>query len=164
MYLLYHMYYYGKNNEHEEIKTLGIYSSEQEATKAIERYYKLAGFKKFPKECFCINKYSVDIDTNWKEGFVDTDDLEQDFETLTACFNEWLCINKKPRESWENTEYYNALCAVNEVIYKIKDETELAKYIQNVWMKIFNDRSKSFEEYVQIANKIILIGFYKFYD
>ena len=44
------MYYYGKNNEHEEIKTLGIYSSKQEANKAIERYYKLAGFKLFPKD------------------------------------------------------------------------------------------------------------------
>ncbi len=158
------MYYYGKNNEHEEIKTLGIYSSKQEANKAIERYYKLAGFKLFPKECFCINEYRVNIDTNWNEGFIDVDDLEQDFETLTTCFNEWLCINKNPRESWKNKEYYQALCDVNEVIYKIMDVTELAKYIQNVWIKRFNDRFKSFDEYVQIANKIISIGFYKFYD
>ena len=37
MYLLYHMYDYGKNNEHEEIKTLGIYSTEQQAMEAVER-------------------------------------------------------------------------------------------------------------------------------
>ena len=32
-YLLYHMYVYGGNNQHEKIKMLGIYSSEWEASK-----------------------------------------------------------------------------------------------------------------------------------
>lgn len=48
MYLLYHMYEYGEENEHEEIKILGIYSSKQEASKAMERHYKLPGFKEYP--------------------------------------------------------------------------------------------------------------------
>lgn len=164
MYLLYHMYYYGKNNEHEEIKTLGIYSTEQQAMEAVERYYRLEGFRRFPKECFCIDKYRVNVDTNWSEGFVSTDDLDRDFETLTVCFNEWLCNNQNPHESWKNKEYYNALCDVNTVIYKMNDITELAEYIQSVWMKRFPDRSKSFDEYIEIANRIILIGFYKLYD
>ena len=53
---------------------------------------------------------------------------------------------------------------MNTVIYKMNDITELAEYIQSVWMKRFPDRSKSFDEYIEIANKIILIGFYKLYD
>lgn len=87
MYLLYHLYEYGENNENEENKILGIYSSEQEAFEAIERYYKLDGLKKHPKECFGVDEYKVDVDAGWKEGFVSSDDLEQDFETLTnICF------------------------------------------------------------------------------
>ena len=112
MYLLYHQYEYGENNENEEIKTLGIYSSEQEAFKAIERYCKLEGFKKYPKECFVVDEYNVNVDTGWKEGFVNSNDLEQNFEALTTCFNEWLCNNKSAHESWENDVYYNALCDV----------------------------------------------------
>lgn len=164
MYLLYHMYYYGENNEHEEIKTLGIYSSEQEAVKAVERYYKLAGFKIFPRECFCIDEYGVNEDRNWRDGFVNTDDLGRDFETLTECFNEWLCIDKKPRESWENKAYYNVLCEVNEVMYKIRDVTELTEYIQQVWVRRFGDRDKSIADYRNIADRIISKGFYDLYD
>ena len=154
MYFLYHQYEYGENNENEENKILGIYSSEQEAFKAIERYYKLDGFKKYPKECFGVDEYNVDVDTGWKEGFVNSDDLEQDFEALTDCFNEWLCNNKSPRESWENEAYYNALCDVNKMMYKIKDIKELAEYIQHVWISRFNDKSKSFDQYIQIASKV----------
>lgn len=160
MYLLYHYYEYGENNENEEIKILGIYNSEQEASKAIERYYKLEGFKKYPKECFVVSEYHVNEDTGWKAGFVSSDDLEQNFETLTAYFNEWLCNNKSPHESWENDVYYNALCDVEKAMYKIKEVRELAEYIQQVWIRRFNDKSKSFDEYAQIASKIILRGFY----
>ena len=161
MYLLYHQYEYGENNENEEIKTLGIYSSEQEAFKAIERYCKLEGFKKYPKECFVVDEYNVNVDTGWKEGFVNSNDLEQNFEALTTCFNEWLCNNKSAHESWENDVYYNALCDVEKVIYRIKDIRELAEYIQQVWISRFNDQSKSFDDYIQIASNIILRGFYQ---
>lgn len=164
MYLLYHQYEYGENNENEEIKTLGIYSSEQEAVKAIERYCKLEGFKKFPKECFVVDEYNVNVDTGWKEGFVNSNDLEQNFETLTTCFNEWLCNNKSAHESWENDVYYNALCDVEKVIYRIKDIRELAEHIQQVWISRFNEKSKSFDDYIQIASNIILRGFYKLDD
>lgn len=157
MYLLYHQYEYGENNENEEIKILGIYSSEQEAFKAIERYYKLDGFKKYSKDCFGIDEYNVDVDSGWKEGFVNSDDLERDFEVLTDYFNEWLCNNKSPRESWENETYYNALCDINRMMYKFKNIKELAEFIQNVWISRFNDNSKNFEEYLQIASKVMRI-------
>lgn len=154
IYLLYHLYEYGENDENEEIKTLGIYSSEKEAFEAIERYYKLDGFKKFPKECFGVDEYIVDVDAGWKEGFVSSDDLEQDFETLTNLFNKWLCNKKSPQESWENEEYYNALCDVSKVMYKIDDVTALAECIQQIWTRRFNDKTKSFDEYIQIATNV----------
>ena len=76
MYLLYHKYEYGEDNEHEEIKILGVYNSEQEVSKVIERYYKLVGFREYPKECFLVDEYIVDVDTNWKEGFVNSVGLD----------------------------------------------------------------------------------------
>ena len=164
IYLLYHQYEYGEHCEYEELKILGIYSSEQKAQEAIERYYKLAGFKKYSKECFVVDEYIVNEDRCWKEGFVSSADLEQDFEILTNCFNEWLCNNKSPCESWENKAYYNALCEVNEVIYEMKDITKLAEHIQQVWIRRFDDKSKSFDDYMEIAGKIIAKGFYDLYD
>ena len=157
------MYEYGEENEHEANKLLGIYSSEQEASKAMERYYKLAVFKEYPKEFFIIDDYVVNKDKYWKEGFVNTADLDRDFETLTDCFNEWLGINKSAGESWEDDQYYNALCDLNKVMYEIKDIKELAEYIQKVWIRRFEDKTKSFDDYMEIAGVIISKGFYDLY-
>ena len=154
MYLLYHLYEYGENNEKEECKILGIYSSEKTAYEAIERYYKLDGFKRYPKECFIVDKYKVDIDTDWKEGFVNSVDLEHDFENLTIIFNEWLGNNKNPQESWENERYYNALCDVNNAKYKIDDAKELAECIEQIWINRLKDKTISFNEYLKIATSI----------
>lgn len=92
--------------------------------------------------------------------------MERDFEVLTTCFNEWLCNSKNPHESWADKQFYNALCDVNEVIYKTKDivESKLANYIQQVWIRRFNDKSKSFDEYMKIAGTIIEKGFFDLYD
>ncbi len=162
MYQLYHEYEYGEKNEYKEIKHLGIYSSEQEASKAIDRYYKLAGFKKHPKDCFKVGEYIVDVDTNWKEGFVNSIGLDRNFEILTICFNEWSANNKSLYESWNNKEYYNALCNVYKVVYKIKDVKELAEYIQKVWVSQFNYKNRNFNDYIEIANNIIVKEFYDF--
>ena len=162
MYLLYHEYKYGEDNEYKEIKLLGIYSSEQEASKAIERYYKLAGFKKYSKECFIVDEYIVGVDTNWKEGFVNSVCLDWNFEILTSCFNEWLGNNKSLGESWKDEAYYKALCSVYKVVYKIRDISELAEYIQQVWVKCFNEKRKNFDDYIQIAKNIIAKEFYDF--
>ena len=163
IYLLYHMYEYGED-EDEEIKFLGIYSSEQEASKAMERYYKLAGFREYPKEFFIIDDYVVNEDTHWKEGFVNTADLDQDFEILTDHFNKWLGIDKSPRESWEDNEYYNALCNINEVMYKVRDIRELAEHIQKAWSIWLGDNSKSFDDYIEIAGNVISERFYDKYN
>lgn len=126
MYLLYHSYEYGNNNQYEEIKFLGIYSSEMKAEEAIERYYKLDGFRKYPKECFEIENFKIDTDSAWKDGFVSSDEIEQDFEVLTSCFNEQLHINNIPQDSWNDEKYYNALCDVNTKVYNTDNVAELS--------------------------------------
>ena len=154
MYLLYHIYEYGDNKEHENIKMLGIYSSEERALDAVERYYKLDGFKEYPKECFETWEMQVDVDFAWNEGFTNSYEIEQDFELLTICFNEWLNIKETPQDSWKREKYYNALCEIHEKVYSISDVIELAEYIQQIWMKRFGDKSKNFYEYIKIAGKI----------
>lgn len=39
-------------------------------------------------------------------------------------------------------------------LYKIDDVKELAEYIQKIWIRRFNDKTKSFDEYIQIATNI----------
>lgn len=51
----------------EEIKFIGVYSSEEEASKAIKRLKEKPGFVNW-QESFFIDEYQVNQD-NWKEGF-----------------------------------------------------------------------------------------------
>lgn len=55
------------DDEDEDVKTCGIYSSEQEARSAIQRLVVEPGFKDYP-EGFDISEYQVDKDY-WTEGF-----------------------------------------------------------------------------------------------
>ncbi len=137
--------------ETEEYNLIGLYLSEEEAQNAKRRI---------------VSEMNIDTDLlfvssedtgklQWEEGFVSSDDLYQDSITLTACFNEWLGTDKSPEESWEDNKYHNALYDVEEVAYQIKDTRELAEYIQQVWIRRFEDTSKKFEDYMQIASKII---------
>jgi hypothetical protein len=52
----------------EEIKTLGIYSSEETVEAAILRYRELPGFRDYPEDFF-VSEFEVDED-DWTEGFV----------------------------------------------------------------------------------------------
>jgi len=153
-YLLYHYYEHGENNEYEEIKMLGIYSSEEKASEAIERYFKLNGFKKHPKDCFEIQECNVDVDASWTEGFANSEEIEEEFEILTNCFNDWLNIYTSPKESWENERFYNALCDVYQKAYKINDIGELARCIQDIWLTRLNDNSKNLDDYITLATNI----------
>ena len=71
VYLLNHAYEYGKNNEHEATKELGIYSSLEKAKEARKRYRKLPGFIEYNLNCFDIYGYELDKDLEWTEGFFD---------------------------------------------------------------------------------------------
>lgn len=151
VYLLVHTYEYAEN---EEIKILGIYSSKNKAKDAIERYFALDGFKNFSKDCFEIQKYSLNTDSQWNEGFVSSEIIENDFKKLTICINKWLGVNKTPEESWKEEEFYNAVCDINSKVHNTSNEIELAKFIQQIWYSRFNENKKVFDEYVTLANKI----------
>ena len=57
----------------EDVKLIGVYSSNAFAQSAILRLSHLPGFSKWP-DCFEITEYTLDED-NWTEGFgVDTED------------------------------------------------------------------------------------------
>ena len=49
------------------VKTLGIYSSKDKATEAVEQYKLIAGFKDFPNG-FYIDEYFLD-EGQWEDGF-----------------------------------------------------------------------------------------------
>ena len=70
VYLLQHSYQYGENDEHDETKTIGIFSSRLLAESIVEKYKDLPGFCLFDKECFYIDKYEVDFEW-WSSGFID---------------------------------------------------------------------------------------------
>ncbi len=137
--------------ETEEYNLIGLYLSEEEVQNAKRR---IVSEMNIDTDLLFVSAADIG-ELQWEGGFVSSDDLYQDSITLTACFNEWLGIDKSPEESWEDNKYYNALCDVEEVAYQIKDTRELAEYIQQVWIRRFEDTSKKFEDYMQIASKII---------
>lgn len=76
IYLLVHVYEYGNDNEHEETKMLGIYSSMKNAEDAKKRYSNLDGFIKYDIECFSIYEYELNKDSEWTEGFMTWEEVE----------------------------------------------------------------------------------------
>ena len=64
VYLLEHIY---ELEGHDEVRTLGIYSSKEKAEEVILDYKKLPGFKDF-LDGFCITEYEIDK-KYWIEGF-----------------------------------------------------------------------------------------------
>ena len=137
--------------ETEEYNLIGLYLSEEEAQKAKKR---VALEMNIDEELLCVSSTEIGK-LQWEGGFVSSDDIYHDFVTLTACFNEWLGIDKNAEESWEDDKYYNALCEVEEVAYKIKDIRELAEYIRQVWIRRFGNKDRNLEDYMQIAGNII---------
>jgi homoserine kinase type II len=53
----------------EDVKVIGIYSSDVQARAAIERLRQQPGFCDYP-DGFCIDAYELDKD-HWTEGFLD---------------------------------------------------------------------------------------------
>lgn len=64
VYLLQHSY---EQNDIEETKIIGIFSSKEKALEVIERYKILSGFKEYPND-FYIDEYQIDKN-HWEEGF-----------------------------------------------------------------------------------------------
>ncbi|MGN0439010.1 MAG: hypothetical protein ACI4F4_10840 [Lachnospiraceae bacterium] len=59
-----------KEYEQYEDFVLGYYSTKKKALEAVERYSKLPGFSKYPKKCFIIERWILDNDMTWKDGFI----------------------------------------------------------------------------------------------
>ena len=76
VYILMHSHQCEDDIEADDVKLLGVYSSESNAKAAIERYSKLEGFCKYPVDCFSIGRYKIDTDSNWSEGFVSWEEAE----------------------------------------------------------------------------------------
>lgn len=53
---------------HDEEKLIGVFSSEEKAEEAINLLKDKEGFSDYPKECFEIDKATVD-GLNWTKGF-----------------------------------------------------------------------------------------------
>lgn len=85
VYVLYHVYEYGENDEFDECKKLGIYSTQEKAQEAIERYAVLEGFNKYPRSCFEIFKHKVDVDLEWTDGFMSWEEIEKYQEENNVC-------------------------------------------------------------------------------
>jgi homoserine kinase type II len=69
VYLLQHSY---EHNDDEEVKVIGVYSSEMAARAAIKRLKEQPGFRNYP-DGFHVDHYQLDKD-HWTEGFVDASD------------------------------------------------------------------------------------------
>jgi len=64
VYIVEHSY---ENDDCEEAKLIGVFSTKEKAEQIVKQYKKLPGFKDFPDN-FYINKYELDV-SEWKEGF-----------------------------------------------------------------------------------------------
>lgn len=64
LFLLQHL---REDDESENVKVIGIYSTEERASEAIERLKTKPGFRDYP-DGFCIDAYTIDED-HWIDGF-----------------------------------------------------------------------------------------------
>jgi len=140
---------------YDKTKIIGIYFSREKAESVVNKYIYIQGFDKYPISCFYIDEYTIDED-NWVEGFVGSDEIARDFETLTSCFNDWLGIKVNSiEESWNDSNYYHALCEVNSNIYNVKDVSELAQQIYFVWEKYYETSPIKADDCIEIATNIL---------
>jgi hypothetical protein len=88
VFILQHRCEYGEKNQHEEIKLLGVYATEENAKKAIDRYYQLECFKSHPLHCFFIRPYTIDQDSHWVEDITTIGDSEDSKTETHVCREE----------------------------------------------------------------------------
>lgn len=70
VYILEHIY---EENEIEEIKFIGVFSSSEKAQSVINELSSFPGFNKYPIECFQISEEKIDH-YEWKDGFISWDE------------------------------------------------------------------------------------------
>lgn len=61
-------------DKYTEAKIIGMFSTIDNAQKAIELSFQMKGFNLYPKDCYRIQEYIVNPDMNkWSEGLKDED-------------------------------------------------------------------------------------------
>lgn len=118
IYLLRHIYEFKDSQKRKqyENKFLGIYSSRREVDKAIERYINLPGFKEYSKKCFVVEKWAINKDMNWKEGFIKSFEARDsavvsnkyDYNTSGFDVSSWV-QGRKLQENENATNYVNRI-------------------------------------------------------
>ena len=88
VYVLSHVYEYGEDNEFDEVKELGIYSTKEKAEQAVDRYYALNGFNRYPRSCFQIDEQELDVDAFWTEGFMTYEEINEYQKENNICQGE----------------------------------------------------------------------------
>lgn len=77
----------------EEYNLIGLYLSKKEAQNAKRKF---ALERKIDKNLLFVSMSEIGR-VQWEGGFVSSDEIYQNTVTLTACFNEWLGIDKALR-------------------------------------------------------------------
>ena len=72
IFILEHVY---EINDVDEIKHIGVFTTEVKAQEAIEELKDLPGFNKFSIDCFKISKCKLNH-YEWKNGFVNWDEID----------------------------------------------------------------------------------------
>ncbi len=67
VFILFHVHEF--EDGHEDVKIIGVYSTEERARQARERVKDQPGFRDHP-ECFEISEHQVDGRDDWPEGYV----------------------------------------------------------------------------------------------
>ena len=79
VYILQHRYEI--EDDAEEVKTIGVFSSEAKAREAIELVVKQPGFRDHPDD-FCVDGYPLD-EIEWAEGFITQDEWRASIESIS---------------------------------------------------------------------------------
>ena len=69
VYLLTHTYPVGKDKFFDEVRIIGVYSSKKKVEEALLEYQYKEGFKSHI-DGFYLEKWEVDNDFEWSEGFI----------------------------------------------------------------------------------------------
>lgn len=69
VYCLIHTYEYGKHNDYDRYRILGVYDSVQAAKQAAKVYHRQKGFSEFSFKNFGFTKVEIDKDSFWETGF-----------------------------------------------------------------------------------------------
>lgn len=85
VFILFHEY---TDEDHDDVKLLGVFSTHQNAEETLKKYTKLPGFRVWP-DGFTIDEYTVDR-SHWTEGFSYPDQQNKQLisggAAITGCF------------------------------------------------------------------------------